>query len=89
MWGDHKEICRDCEKRKKYEEYLESRRQYRQGEPIKSVDEYFHLKENGESLFYFRDSIRHYKVIESLQFRTFMSFLNHGYICRAIKKQHS
>lgn len=89
MWGDHKEICRDCEKRKKYKEYLESRRQYRQGEPIKSIDEYFHLKESGESLFYFRDSIRHYKVIESLQFRTFVSFLNHGYICRAIKKQHS
>jgi len=86
-WGIVGEVCRECEKRKKYDEYLESRRQYRQGEPIKSVDEYFHLKENGESLFYFRDAIRHYGWIESMQFRAFISFLNHGYICRAVKKQ--
>lgn len=76
-----------CEKYAKYDEYLESRRQYCQGEPIKSIEEYLALKASGESLFYFRDSIRHYKVIESLQFRVFVSFLNHGYICKAIKKQ--
>ena len=86
MWGDHKEICRDCEKRKKYEEYLESRRQYRQGEPVKDLYEYFSLIKNGETLFYWRGAIRHYRILESLQFRTFVDLIRRGSIYRAIKK---
>jgi len=85
-FGEKAKICRECEKYKKYNEYLESRRRYYKGEPIKSVEEYLALKAKGETMFYLRDAIRHYGWIESLQFHTFMGFMNHGTICRANKK---
>lgn len=79
--------CRECEKYKKYEEYLQSRRKYLMGKPIKSLEEYFALKEKGESLFYWRGAIRHFKVLECLTFSTFVDLINHGNLYRAIKKQ--
>ena len=79
--------CRNCERRQKYEDFLESRRKYKQGKPVKNIQEYFVLKEKGESLFYWRGAIRHFKVLECLQFRTFVDLINHGNLYRAIKKQ--
>lgn len=86
IFGDYRQVCCDCEKHKKYEEYLESRRKYREGESVKGLDEYFSLIENGETLFYWRGDIRHYRVLESLQFRTFVDLIRRGSIYRAIKK---
>ena len=79
--------CRDCEKRKKYDEYLESKRRYVQGEQIKSVQEYLDLKRNGETLFYWRDSIRHFGWLESLQFRVLAHSIENGFVCKAVLKQ--
>ena len=86
-WGKNWEQCYNCEKHKKYERYLESQRQYRIGVAVKNVEEYFSLIKNGESFFYWRGAIRHYKVLECLQFRTFVDLINNGYICRAVKKE--
>lgn len=79
--------CRDCEKHKKYNEYLESRRRYVKGEPVKSVNEYLKLKHNGETLFYWRDSIRHFGWLESLQFRVLANSIENGCLYKAVLKQ--
>ena len=87
IWIYDDMACRNCEHRQKYEDFLESRRKYKQGKPVKNIQEYFALKEKGESLFYWRGAIRHFKVLECLQFRTFVDLINHGNLYRAIKKQ--
>ena len=84
-WGRYVK-CDKCEKFAKYEKYLESRRQYRMGDTVKDVNEFLSLVKNGETLFYWRGVIRHYKVLESQQFRILVDLIDGGHICRAIKK---
>ena len=79
--------CSNCEKYKKYSDYLESRRQYVRGEKITSVDRFLDLQDEGESLFYLNNAIRHVGWLDSMQFRNLTSMIKNGRIYRAIKKQ--
>lgn len=79
--------CRNCEKYSKYEEYLESRRQYRRGDRVESISEYLALKEQGQTLFYFINSIRHFAVLENMPFKTLSKTIQDGYIYRAERKR--
>ena len=85
-WGIVGTVCRECEKYKKYSNYLESRRQYFRGEVITSVDKFLELQRKGEDLFYLNNSIRHIGWLNSMQFRNLTSMITNGRICRAIKK---
>ena len=76
----------NCEKYRKYEDYLESRRQYRRGDRVKSISEYLTLKEQGQTFFYFHNSIRHFAALESMQFRTLGKMIQNGFIYRAERK---
>lgn len=77
---------RYCDKYILYEEFLESKRRYTKGERVKSIQEYMKLKENGQTLFYWHDRIRHIGWLESLQFRVLDNSIQQGYIYYAIKK---
>lgn len=73
---------RDCEKRKKHEEYLKSKRVFTQGEPIRTLDELL----NQEYVMWGR-SPRHIEMIKSLQLRTVLNFLENGWFFNAVKKE--
>lgn len=75
-----------CDKKRKYDEFLEKRRKYEKGERIRNIQEYLSLKEQGETLFYWNNCIRHFGWLESLQFRTLLNSINQGRIYRAIRK---
>lgn len=89
IWIYDNIACRNCERRQKYEDFLESRRQYTRGKRIESVSEYLALKEQGQSLFYWGNKIRHFGWLESLQFRTLVSVIKNGDFYMAIKKVNS
>ena len=79
-------FCSACEKYKKYQAYLESKRQYTKGDYITSVDEFEERNRNGESLFYWNNCIRHYGWLCSMQFRCLVRAIQNGHIRAAIKK---
>ena len=79
-------FCDDCEEYKKYQAYLESKRQYTKGDYITSVDEFEERNRNGESLFYWNNCIRHYGWLCSMQFRCLVRAIQNGHIRAAIKK---
>ncbi len=86
--------CRDvltqrcCEKMKKYEEYLENRRLYTKGKQVTSIEDFLKLKAKGYFYFYWRDSIRHISVLESLQFRVLNDLIRNGCIFIANRKDN-
>lgn len=86
LFGNTKQFCADCEEYKKYQEYLESKRQYVQGDYITSIDEFVERSRNGESLFYWNNCIRHYGWLCSMQFRCLVNAIQNYHIRAAIKK---
>ena len=79
---------RCCEKMKKYEEYLENRRLYTKGKQVTSIEDFLKLKAKGYFYFYWRDSIRHISVLESLQFRVLNDLIRNGCIFIANRKDN-
>ena len=82
-------FCDDCEKYKKYQEYLESKRQYIKGDYITSIDEFEERNKNGEVLFYWNDCIRHYGWLCSMQFRCLARAIQNYHVRAAIKKDEA
>ena len=70
-----------CGKYLRHKEYLLSKRKYRQGEPITSLDELLQQ----QFVYVFR-SIRHIEVVKHLQLATILSAINRKGIYKAIKK---
>lgn len=80
--GCSMEKYRECISRKKHEEYLESRRKYKIGDVITSLDELMRCK-----FVYWHGRITHIAWIESMTFRTVIIILNcHGFR-KAIRKE--
>lgn len=75
--------CRfDCEKYKKHENYLESKRTFEAGETITSLEELL----NEEWIMWGR-SPRHIEVIKCMQLASVLRFIGLGYFRKAIRKE--
>lgn len=81
-YGKHAEECRNCEKRKAHNKYLESQRKYEEGEQITSLDEL----SKQEWVMWFH-TIRHIEVIKHTQLATVLNWLDRGAFRKAIKKE--
>lgn len=78
------EKCRECEYRKKHEEYLKSQRKYEIGEKIDTFQELM------DQNFVFVGSLRspmHIEAIKSWQVRTVLNRLDQGRFYKAIKRE--
>lgn len=75
-----------CDRYKKYQNQLESRRQYTKGETIKSILEFSeYIKDN--SYVFWRDKVKHISWLISLQYRVLQNLINQGFISKAIKRK--
>lgn len=70
-----------CDKLLKYQEYLVSKRKYKQGEPIFSLDDLLL-----QQFVYIFGGIKHIEVVKHLQLSTILSAIKRGGIHKAIKK---
>lgn len=73
--------CRECEKYKAHERYLESRRKYRPGDYITDIGEL-----SKQTFVYFHDRIKHIEVIKSNQWRVVERWLKNGLLRYAVRK---
>ena len=76
-----KESCRNCEKRKLYEECVKQARKYVAGEPIRSLDELL-----SQTWVMLNGMTRHIEVVKCNQLNTILKWLDTGFICKAIRK---
>lgn len=74
--------CRNCEKRKKHQEYLQKKRKFEKGEVITSVEDL--LKQEWVML---GESTRHIEVLKSMPLRVVLMFLNGNKIYKAMRKE--
>lgn len=79
--------CKDCMENRKedikiHENKLESRRKYKKGNKILSMDEFSTSK-----FVYYGDKIYHEGFIKSMQFRVIEMAISRGMIYQAIKKE--
>lgn len=75
--------CRfDCEKHKKHEEYLESKRIFKAGDIINSLEELLN-----EEWVMWGVTTRHIEVIKCMQLRSVLKFIRLGYFRKAIRKE--
>lgn len=79
---------RTCKAWRKYDEYKESRRKYKQGETIKSLAE-FEKHLNGDGFFYLRGVIKHKKVLMNMTVGTLQLFIENGCLQTAVKKEET
>ena len=79
---------RTCKAWRKYDEYKESRRKYKQGKTIKSLAE-FEKHLNGDGFFYLRGVIKHKSILISMTVRTIQLYIESGYLRAAVKKEES
>lgn len=73
--------CRECEKRKAHERYLESQRKYRPDDYITNIGEL-----SKQTFVYFHDRIRHIEIIKSNQWRVVEGWLKNGLLRYAVRK---
>ena len=65
-----------CDRYKKYQSQLESRRQYTKGETIKSISEFSeYIKDNSYVFFFF--FLKHIRWFISLQYLVLKNLINH------------
>ena len=74
--------CSSCEWRKEHKQYLQSKRQFIQGEPITDLNT---LSEQEWILWY--GHTKHIEVIKSMTLRTVLMFLKKGEFYKAIKRE--
>lgn len=77
-----REPCRNCDKHKEYDKFLDKYRRYEKGERIKSLDEL----NNCGNYVYVCDRLTHIGWLVSMQFRTVQGFFDKGFIYRAIDR---
>lgn len=75
------DLCKECKKRMKYEADLKSRRKYKDGETIVSMDELLEQK-----WVIWNGSTKSIEVVKSLQLRTVLQLLGRGVFKKAIRK---
>lgn len=75
--------CQQCQYRKEHEEYLESKRQFKSGDPIKSMSEL--LK---QEWVIWHGHTKHIEMFRSMSVRTVEMFLAHGAFKKAIRKEN-
>ena len=74
-----------CEKKKKYDEYLERKRQYRRGKPITSMGDFEEYIQHNDVL-YIGQKIYHRGWVTSYQYHTLNQYIKQGFVGEAIKK---
>lgn len=74
--------CNNCEWREEHKQYLQSKRQFIQGEPITDLNT---LSEQEWVLWY--GYTKHIEVIKSMTLRTVLMFLKKGAFYKAIKRE--
>lgn len=77
-----KEECEKCENNKKHREYLQSKRQFEEGEAIKSLDELL----NQEWLIC-HGQTRHIKAIKNMQLASILKWIEAGIFKKTIRKE--
>ena len=76
-----KDYCRECVPYREHQKYLESKRIFSQGEPIKDIDT---LLEQEWVMMHGR--VKHIEVIKSNAVRTVLMWLKYGALCKAVKR---
>ena len=71
-----------CEKYKKHQEYLESKRIFKVGDRITSLEELLH-----QEWVMWGKTPRHIEVIKRFQLLTVLRFIELGYFYKAVKKE--
>lgn len=74
--------CQVCQFRKEYESYLESKRKFTEGKPIRTLEEL--LK---ETWVIFHGHTKHIEMFRSMPIRTVEMFLKNGAFKKAIRKE--
>ena len=76
--------CQQCEYRKKHEAYLESKRKFKSGDPIKSMSELLE-----QEWVIWHGHTKHIEMFRSMSVRTVEMFLAHGAFKKAIRKENN
>ena len=71
-----------CDKKKKYQEYRETKRKYIKGDPIENLEEMLQ-----EEIIFVFGCPRHIEYVKHLQLALIMHLINLGSLCRAIRKE--
>ena len=74
--------CQVCQYRKEYESYLESKRMFTEGKPIRTLEELMK-----ETWVMFHGHTKHIETIRSMTIRTVEMFLKNGAFKKAIRKE--
>ena len=82
----YKSACKECEKYKQYEQFLESRRKYKQGDLIRSLDVLDHELEKTRFV-YMHGKIYHAGWITSLQYRFLRNCVHNNCVYCAVRKE--
>lgn len=81
-YPSNRKQCLNCDVRSWYEYYMESRRQYRSGEPITDINTLLNQR-----LVMWYGKIKNIEVIRSMSIRTVEMFLKHGAFSMAVRKE--
>jgi len=79
--------CKDCMENRKedikiYENKLESRRKYKRGKRIWTIEQFDKC-----SFIYWHNQIKHVEFVKSWQYRIVLKAINNGWFYEAIKKE--
>lgn len=79
-----KNECIQCEYRKQHLAYLETRRQFTEGEPINTLEELL-----SQEWVMWHHHVKHIEVIRSNQLRSIENWLRNGALRRAIRRENT
>ena len=85
-WQPNPLLCRDCQKYRKYQEYLKSRQKYERGKRIETVEELIQWLDKNDFV-YWRWKILHKGFVYSWQLQMIMNSVKAGVFKEAILKQ--
>ena len=74
--------CQECQYRKEHKKYLESKRKFKAGDPIKSLSELLE-----QEWVIWHGHTKHIEMFRSMSIRTVEMFLKCGAFKKAIKKE--
>ena len=77
-----REVCMKCEKYDAHQKYLQSKRKFRQGDQITSLEELVK-----HEWFIWHGQTKHIEMFRSMSLRTVEQFINNGSIYEAIRKE--
>lgn len=81
-YPSYKPECKDCENLKAHQKYLESKRQFVEGELITGLQELLE-----QEWVMWNHSTKHIETFKSMPVRTVLKFLEYGAISKAIRKE--